>query len=102
MTKLYVQEFNGLAASDKSAGAVTPGVPLTSYILDYSSGHVESPQFNPATKFIMVNPDSISAILFGTFGSVTATTSNAPRYAANDRVIYGVGGATGLSVVTTT
>lgn len=99
MTKLFVQEYAGLAATDKSNVEVLAEPPVVSYVLDYSGGHAESAAFNAATKFIEIENDSICSVVVGA-APVAALTDK--RLPANTIKRMGVVGGQKISAITNT
>lgn len=74
MTKAYVQEYAGLAATQQGDSIDRPGEPpLVSYVLDYGAGVANGPLYQPGTNYITVEPDSICAM---TFNGTPATAND--------------------------
>lgn len=75
MTKMYVQEYAGLASTG-SGDALIPAPaepPLTSYVVDYTSAVASGPAYQPGTKFLTIENDSICAV---TFNGTAATVND--------------------------
>lgn len=107
MTKLYVQEFAGLANTDDTDIAAVAVPALANYVVDYTAGVTASPKFQTATKFVEIVTDAICSVKFGTFGTVVAAVTD-NRLSAGERILRAVSppdfGTTGmgLSAITNT
>jgi hypothetical protein len=87
--KLYIQEYAQVAVDSISRTVMCPQeAPLAEYIVDFSGGVAQSPQFQPNTKFIRVHPDSICVISVGT--NPTAAVTGGGRMAASQTEYRGV------------
>jgi len=87
MSKIYVAEYPGLAATDQSDSvpilALPPTVEYTVIVSAGSSGAAQPIQ--PSTKFIEVSTDTTCSIAVGPVGG-SAGLSN-QRLQANERII---------------
>lgn len=102
MTKLYVAEYSGLAATAQSDSVVVvPAPPTAEQVVDYTAGVAASTAFNPSTTFVEVSTDAICSIAFGT-APVAAITNC--RLNANERKLFRVpaGQAYKVSAITNT
>lgn len=103
MTKLYVAEYPGLAATNTSDGVpILPMPPTAEQVVDYTAG--AAPTVNPfadSTIFVELEADSICSIAFGT--APVATVLNM-RMAAGERRVVGVprGSKLKVSAITNT
>lgn len=100
MTKLYIQEFDGVASTDNDGAIDTfPQPPVATQVVDYTGGATPSVAFNARTQFVEIHTDAICSILFG--ATPVATTSS-PRMAANETRKYGVVAGQKVSAITNT
>jgi len=74
MTKMYVQEFAGLAKTQQSDSIpVVAEPPLASYVVDYTAGVASGPVYQPTTQYLLIENDSICAV---TFNGTAATVND--------------------------
>lgn len=99
MTKLYVAEYPGLAATVQGDSIdVVPTPPTVDYVVDFTAGAAASPVFQKTTRFITIAADSICCIAFGI--APVATTAN-QRIPANAAPIkFGVISGQQISAIT--
>jgi|SRR5579863_10434965 len=87
MSKIYVAEYPGLAATDQSDSvpilALPPTVEYTVIVSAGSSGAANPIQ--PSTKFIEVSTDTTCSFTIGTAGGAALLTNQ--RLQTNERVI---------------
>lgn len=96
MTKLYVAEYPGLAATNTSDGVpILPMPPTAEQVVDYTAGAAPSAVFADTTTFVELEADSICSISFGT--APVATVANM-RMAAGERRVVGVSRGSKLKV----
>lgn len=99
MTKMWVQEYAGLAATAQGDSVAIPAEPpLASYEVDYTSGEAGGQVYNAATKFVTVQNDSICSVRFD---GVAATVTD-KRLPAGSYLTAGVGNAPGGKVTAIT
>ena len=90
MAVLYVEEYSQLVMTPNGLAAMAQQPVLQSQTVAIGSGSVTPTRaFLPATKFVRLHTDAICSVLFGPFGSTTATATNA-RMAANQTEYFGV------------
>lgn len=92
MSKIYVAEFPGLAATDQGDSvSLVPLPPTVEYTVIVSAGSSGAAQpFLPTTKFIEVSTDTTASIAIGLFPGVIGTGSAGLtncRLAPNERVL---------------
>ncbi len=95
MSKIYVAEFPGLAATDQSDSVNILPVPASvEYTVIVSAGSSGAAQpFLPTTKFIEVSTDTTASIAIGLFPGVIGTGSaklTNCRLSPNERILRGV------------
>jgi hypothetical protein len=74
MTKMFVQEYAGLAFTAQSDSIPVPAEPpLASYVVDYTSGVASGPVYQAATKYLTIENDSIASV---TFNGTPATVND--------------------------
>jgi hypothetical protein len=86
MSKLYVNEFAGLANPGNYDGSVPllPLPPIASYTIIVSAGTSGGPNLNPQTTFIEVSTDTTCSFRVS---STTTVSLNDCRLVANERMI---------------
>lgn len=90
MTKMYVQEYAGLAATAQGDSVAVPAEPpLASYVVDYTAGVANGPVYQAGTKFITVENDSIASVTFN--GTPAAVTDKRLPAAPPAPLLVGVG-----------
>jgi len=106
MTKLYISEYARMTPSSGPGNTVVQAPeepPITTQVVDYTSGAAQSAAFNAKTKFVRLHCDSICSVKFG--ANPTATV-NDPRMAAGQTEFRGVniadGSAAKVSAITNT
>lgn len=94
MTKMYVAEYAGLAATAQGDSIDTPAEPpLASYVVDYTAGVASGPAYQSGTKFVLVTVDSIASV---SFNNVPATVNNLRLPAGGNPRLFGVGSYSGV------
>lgn len=94
MTKLYVAEFTGLAATAQSDSVPILTVPptLEQAVAISTATSAGSNGFQPSTTFVEISSDVVCSIAFGTTLSTAIATVNNCRLNANERIIRRVAG----------
>lgn len=84
MTKLYVQEYDGLGRTEQSDSVATPSIDgnTVDQVVDYTAGAASSQPFAPTTKWVEVVADSICSIKFSPSNAAVAATVLNYRLAA--------------------
>ena len=102
MTKMYVQEFAGLAPTSMNDSLPVPAEPpLASYIVDYTTAVANGPKYNSSTKFLTVESDAICS---ARFDGAVATITDRRFIAGTNPLLISVAGvpAGNVSAVTNT
>jgi hypothetical protein len=74
MTTIYVQEYAGLAFTAQGDSIPVPAEPpLASYAVVYTAGLATGPNYNPLTKYLTVENDSLCAVRFDGKAAVAGT-----------------------------
>lgn len=89
MTKLYVQEFVGLAETPYDDVLASPAEPpIASYVVDYTTGVTSGPVYQPTTRWLLVASDSTCSVRFD---GTAATTTDRRMYGNLAPVLIGIG-----------
>lgn len=105
MTKLYVQEFAGLAPTASGDGVIPIPAqpPLATYVVDYTVGVASGPAYQPNTKFLLIENDSICAVRFDGQNAGTTGDMHIPAAAPTPILVCVAGVPTGkVSAITAT
>lgn len=99
-SRLYVAEFQSLAATEQSDSVtILPQPPTAEQVVDYSAGVAASLAFRSDTNFVEISTDSICSIAFG---AAPVATVNTQRLNANERRTFGVKPGSKVSAITNT
>lgn len=84
MTKLYVQEYDGLGRTEQSDSVATPSIDTNTVdqVVDFTVGAAASAPFAGTTKWVEVVADSTCSIKFSPAASPVAATVANYRLAA--------------------
>lgn len=102
MTKLYVSEFSGLAATDQSDSVGAFPAATKDQVVDFSGGAASSAAFVSTTIFIEFEADSICSFLVQPAGGGPAAAVTNMRMAAGDRLVRRVSPGDKISAITNT
>lgn len=88
MAYLYITELQSLVTDSRGNIVAAANVPpIAEQQVGVTGSSAQSAAFNPATKFIMVQPDEVVSLAFGANPTAVVT---AHRMAAGETRYYGV------------
>jgi hypothetical protein len=102
---LHITEYANVAFLPNAVGMIPQEAPLADYTVAIGSSSAQSPAFQPGTRLVRVETDTICSLLFGFTlgGGPVATTSNG-RFIAGQTEYRGVpeGGRMQVAVIVNT
>jgi hypothetical protein len=92
MTKLYVQEYDGLGRTEQSDSVAVPSIDAATVdqVVDYTAGAASSLPFAATTRWVYVVADSICSIKFSPSSAPVLATVNNFRLAAGVPMLFRV------------